>query len=331
MNPIPLIPQTAPTWRDALPAASARPRPINRTGRRRAVVDGMRLWLSVAGLGVSLIAGYVLWGAWKDNPATLAAPVQSAPLREIAVRSDGVLNHAWVERTLGIAPGTGLMSLDLADLRDRLLQTGQVRTAVVTRRFPDVLGVTLEERGPVLRVRAQNASGELTHFFVARDGSVFTGERYAEEMVNALPWLDGATLTRSATGTGFARLDGMDAVADLLGTLRGSAPARAKEVQAVSIARFARDGVILVRTPEVAEVVFGTREDFYRQIARLDYILDELRARPGAAPIRSINLAIGGNQVPVSFETPPEPAAPARRSSRSTPATPQPVRTLFRL
>ena len=331
MNPIPLITQTAPTWREVLPVASARPRPINRTGRRRAVVDGVRLWLSVAGLGVSLIAGYVLWGTWKNNPATLAAPVQSAPLREIAVRSDGVLNRAWVERTLNIAPGTGLMTLDLAELRDRLLQTGQVRTAVVTRRFPDVLGVTLEERGPVLRVRALNASGEPMHFFASRDGSVFSGERYAEEMVNALPWLDGASLTRSVTGVGFARLEGMDAVADLLGTMRGSAPARAKDVQAVSIARFARDSVVLVRTSEVAEIVFGTREDFYRQIARLDYILDELRARPGAAPIRSINLAIGGNQVPVSFELPPAPAAPASRSNRSAPAPAKPVRTLFRL
>lgn len=311
-----------------LPAASARPRPINRTGRRRAVVDGMRLWVSVTALGVSLIAGYVLWGTWKDNPAALAAPTQSAPLREIAVRTDGVLDRAWVERTLGIAPGTGLMSLDLAALRDRLVQTGQVRTAVVTRRFPDVLGVTIEERGPVLRVRAHNAGGELMHFFVARDGSVFTGERYAEEMVNALPWLDGASLTRSASGVGFARVEGMEAVAELLGTMRGSAPGLAKEVLSVSIARYARDGIVTVRTAEVAEVVFGTREDFYGQIARLDYILDELRARPGATPIRSINLAIGGNQVPVSFEPPP---AAAPRSPRPAPRAAEPVRTFFRL
>jgi cell division protein FtsQ len=73
---------------------------------------------------------------------------------------------------------------------------------------------------------------------------------------------------------------------------------------------------VLVRTSEVSEIVFGTRDDFYRQIARLDYILDEIRARPAATPVRSINLAIGGRQVPVAFE------APVKESARSGAAAP---------
>lgn len=331
MNPIPVVRQTAPTWREVLAGEDARPRPLNRTGRRRVVVDGVRLWLSIAALGASLVLGYVVWGLWKANPASLAAPVNSAPLREIAVRTDGVLGHAWVERTLAIAPGSGIMELDLAALRLRLLESGQVRDAVVTRRFPDVLAVILEERSPVIRARAQTADGEVSNLFVARDGSVFYGERYDEPLVSGLPWLGGVAFTRvvSASGPGFSPVAGMEAVSELLGTARSSAPGLAKDFQVISLARYASDGVLLVRTPEVSEIVFGTRDDFYRQLARLDYILDELRARPSGPAVRSINLAIGGQQVPVAFEPgSTAPAAPARPAPRPAVA---PTRNFFRL
>lgn len=328
MNPIPVIHQTAPTWRDAIAGESPRPRPLNRTGRVRVAVDGVRLWLSVAAVGVSLIFGYTVWGLWRSNPATLAAPVDSVPLREIAVRTDGVLGRDWVANTLSIAPGSGLMELDLADLRDRLLQSGQVRSAVVTRRFPDVLAVILEERSPVIRLRAQDADGERSNLFVARDGTVFSGEHHDAEIVESLPWLAGVTLTRNATGPGFAPVDGMAAVSELLGTARASAPALSREFQVISMSRYARDGVLLVRTTDVPEVIFSSRDDFYRQLARLDYILDELRARPNSPAVRSINLAVGGMQVPVSFETTPS-AAPARPAARPAPVAP--ANNLFRL
>lgn len=324
MNHVPILPQTAPTWRDTL-APEAAPRPRNRTGRRRLLLASLRHWLGVGLFAACLGFGYVAWRAWNDNPAALAAPAPSAPLREIEVRGDGVLGRAWVENTLGVRPGVPLMSLDLDVLRDRLLQSGQVRVAVVARRFPDVLAVTLEERSPVLRVRARTADGAEHQLFVARDGFVFNGEGYDDSVLAALPWLAGTTLARNLSGDGFAPVPGIESVSDLLGTARASAPWLAKDFQVVSLSRYARDGVIVVRTPEVGEVVFGTRDDFYRQIARLDYILDEVRARPGAAPIRSVNLSIGGHQVPVAFEPPPQPAAREAGAHRARPIAPRPA------
>lgn len=330
MNHVPIIPQTAPTWRDTLaPAAAARPR--NRTGRRRLFFVAFRRVFGAVLVAACLISGYMAWRVWNENPAALAAPSASEPLREIVVRSDGVLGLAWVERSLAIEPGASLMSLDLDALRDRLLESGQVRVAVVARRFPDVLAVTLEERSPVLRVRAQEADGVERHLFVARDGFVFTGEGYDDATVLGLPWLGGIALTRNLSGGGFSPVPGMDSVSDLLGTVRASAPALSRDFHVISLARYARDGVIVVRTPEVPEIVFGTRDDFYRQIARLDYILDELRVRPGAAPLRSINLSIGGRQVPVAFDPPPAPPpreTGARRARPAAPARPSPQQQL---
>jgi len=309
----------------------SRPRPLNRTGRRRVVVDGMRLWLTVVALGASLVLGYTVWGIWSASPATLAAPAESAPLREIAMRTDGVLNLDWVKGTLQIAPGTGIMELDLPALRARLLASGQVRDAVVTRRFPDVLAVILEERSPVIRARVQTGENELSNLYVARDGAIFFGERYDESLVGGLPWLAGVAFNRAVNGSGpgFAPVEGMEAVSDLLGTTRASAPGLAKDFQIISLARYASDGVLLVRTPDVAEIVFGTRDDFYRQLARLDYILDELRSRPEAPAIRSINLAIGGQQVPVAFEPVSTSAATTVTRPTKPPAT-EPLQNFFR-
>ncbi len=49
-------------------------------------------------------------------------------------------------------------------------------------------------------------------------------------------------------------------------------------------------------------ITFGSSQDsFYRQIARLDYILQEARSQASAGQLKSVNLAIGDKQVPVSF------------------------------
>jgi hypothetical protein len=134
VNHVPLISQTAPTWRDAI-IQDAPPRPRNRVARRRLALASARHWIAVGAAAACLIFGYIGWRAWRDNPAVLAAPASAAPLREIALRTDGVLTRAWVEQTLKIDRRAGLMDLDLAALRDRLLQSGQVRTAVLARHF----------------------------------------------------------------------------------------------------------------------------------------------------------------------------------------------------
>lgn len=326
MNQAPHIRQTAPTWRDVV-IQDTPPRPRHGATRRRLALASVRHWAAIGAAAACVIFGYIGWRAWRDNPAVLAAPASSSPVREIALRTDGVLTRAWVEQTLNIDRQAGLMKLDLAALRDRLLQSGQIRTAVLARRFPDVLAVIIEERSPVLRAHirpgVENAAAGHDQLYVARDGFLFSGELYPAHLVENLPLLAGITPERNPAGHGFALIEGMEPVASLLGTARSSAPALAKDFQVVSLARFARDGVILVRTLEVAEIAFGTRDDFYLQLARLDYILEQLRARPaGAAPIRSIDLSVGGRQVPVAFEdapTAPKPAA-SRQAPRATEA-----------
>ncbi|MET0263724.1 MAG: hypothetical protein ABW223_12545, partial [Rariglobus sp.] len=64
--------------------------------------------------------------------------------------------------------------------------------------------------------------------------------------------------------------------------------------------------------------IYGSSQDsFYRQIARLDYILEETRRQNALGQLKSVNLAVGDKQVPVSFDLPPDARANSRASTSS--------------
>ena len=98
--------------------------------------------------------------------------------------------------------------------------------------------------------------------------------------------------------------------------------------QVVSLARLESDGEIEVRDRSVAKIFFGTNEDFFRQLARLDLLLDTARKQTEKSP-NVINLSIGA-QVPVTFDDPALTpmalqAAAAKPAGRLSPVTSVPL------
>lgn len=290
---------SARSWRDI--PQEITPRAMSQVGRRRLTVRTARnLLIATTGV-IVVVGGLMLWRALRQNPHRLAAVASSQPVEHIVVETDGVLSREWVEQTLDLRKDIGLMELDLYALRAKLLANRQVKSAVLKRQYPSTLLVTLEERSPVVRLKARAVGPELQDFLVAQDGTVYPGTGYEAEIVDRLPWLGGVRLVQLENG--FEPLVGMARVADLLATARGNVPDVFDTWRVVSLERLSRDGNILIQSSTVPEIVFGTREDFYTQIARLDYILDETRRR-SAPPVRSINLAVGAAQVPVALSLP---------------------------
>lgn len=314
MSPSTQISPPARSWRD-IPQAIA-PRAMSSTGRKRMIFATVKSVAVLVFVCTCLWGGYEIYFTWQNNPSKLKAPVRSAVVREVILRGQKTLtlNHAWVVRTLALPKTADLMELDLFALRERLLVSGQVQVAELTRKFPDTLVVTIEERSPVARLNARIGEVEPKTLLVARDGVVFDGECYKEDVVQSLPFLGGIVLTRSAGR--FRPIQGMDTVADLLSIARVNAPNLYRNWIVVSLAKLASDGQIVVQSSDSGEAVFGIRDDFYKQIARLDYIISESRNHPVVTPLKSINLAVGGEQVPVSFELPP----PLSREQSSAPS-----------
>ena len=282
------------SWRDI--SQEVTPRAMSRKGRRR-----QRLAWFKAGMLSVLLGGvaYTAWEVtrlWQNDRAALAA-AGSEPVRGLTLETDGTLTKKWVEGVLALPPGITLMALDLPALRAKLTAFGQVRGAVITRSFPDMLVVNLQERTPVARVQVQSGHDQPQQLFVARDGMVYDGVNYDRPLVASLPWLAGIRLVR--TGKGFAPVDGMAEVSDLLSTAQLQAPHLYRNWLIVSLDRLAEHDEIVVKAQDVPEIVFTRKEDFFKQIAQLDYVTDMAQKFPDSG-LLSINLALGG-QVPVQL------------------------------
>ncbi len=275
---------------------------MSRRGRRRQVFA----WMKAGAIGTCLAAAawgaYVVVHSWETDRAALASAVHSEPVRDIVLITDGVLTRQWAGATLALPKAASLMSLDLPALRDRLLQSGQVRVAVLGRNFPDALVVTLQERTPVARVQASDGAGAPRQLLVAKDGVVYDGLNYDRQMLATLPWLDGIRLVKA--GNGFAPIAGMADVSALLSMAQLQAPNLYREWLIVSLARLADRDEIVVKAQDIPEIIFSRKRDFLKQLAQLDYVVDAAQALPEPS-LQSVNLALDG-QVPVRLQQSPD-------------------------
>ena len=299
----------ARTWRDI--QQSIAPKAMSSEGRKRLLIGTVKSVAALLALGLGGWGAYELFNIWERNPMAIKSPVKSEPVKTVEMRSDGVLDKAWVTRVLALPKNAGLMELDLHALQMRLMETGQVRNAVLTRKFPATLVVMLEERWPVVRIHAQIGEAAPKDLLIARDGVIYDGVCYDPSVIGSLPYLAEVNLKRIRGQ--FQPVEGMDKVAELLSTARANIPELSRNWQIVSLARYNADGFIIVRSKEIKEIIFGTREnDFYKQIAQLDLVV-EVGHLQADHPAVSVNLAIGetqgGAQVPVVFETPSAPAS----------------------
>lgn len=288
------------------------PRAMSSKGRRRRYLAAFRFSAALALVALAAWGVYALAHAWDGSRAGLATAVKGEALRFVKVESDGVLtDEAWVRSTLAIPPKTPLLDLDLAALSAKLTAHRQVRLAVLTRRFPDTLLVSLRERTPVARVQVDDGRGQ-RQMLVAPDGVVYDGHGYDATMIAQLPWLAGFRLHRAATG-GLEPIEGLDAVSALLTTAQIQAPWLYREWQVVYLDRLADRDEILVKSTRVPEILFSRREDFTRQIAQLDLVMDTYNdavRRQGIPPaMHAINLAIS-TRVAAKFAQTPESQLP---------------------
>jgi cell division septal protein FtsQ len=289
------VPETR-SWRDI--PQQVKPRAMSREGRRRLVMGTMRAVIGV------LVIGVVGWGAWdvsaelRDDSSIASDSAKSERVRNLVLVTDGVLDRNWLVKTLGIPTNASLMGLDLVQLRSKVLADSQVVSASVTRDFPGTVTVRVSERSPVVRLMDQSADGSQHALLVSRDGVAFDGKGFDPAMIASLPWIDGVSLVRH--GASIAPIGGMPAVSDLLASAKLEAESLYRTWEVVSIGRLATDGEIEIHSKGGMKVIFGTNENFLRQIARLDLLIDS--SSDPTRPLRQVDLSLG-SQVPVAYGT----------------------------
>ena len=305
----------ARSWRDI--SQPVKTRAMSSGGRWRLVMAGVRTMALVA-----LLAG-LAWGVWmivaalRQNQAVPAA-ARSVPMRppELKTERDGVLDAAWLARTLELPPAASLLELELEKLRQRVLADRQVLTANVTRVFPDRLVVQITERMPVARLRV-DLGGVQRDLLVARDGVMFFGTGFDTGMLKTLPWLDGISVARD--GAGFRPIAHMEVAARLLADAQFSAPHLYQYWQSVSLARLESDRELEVTLKSGTRALFTAKGSFFVQLANFDEIVDRLSRIPGARARVDLTL---GREVPVTIESAPGADARATTTAAATPKCP---------
>ena len=299
-------------WRNI--PQQVKPRAMSREGRWRLALRLLRAAGGVGALGVAAWGAAQAVAVCRGDPAALDAGTAAVPLQHLSLSTDGVLDRAWLARTLALPANATLAQLNLAQLRARVLASGQAREATLTRDYPATLAVRVAEHTPVARLRAAGAGAEPGRtLLVARDGVVYEGVGYDPAMLASLPWLDGTRLVRRDGG--FVPLAGMGQVSNLLSEAQSEAPLLYRSWRVVSLARLQSDGAIEVRSQDGLRVIFGTQDGFFPQLARLTLLLDSLRAQ-GAGPVTQVDLSLPGQDparpagIPVTLAPPGTPAAP---------------------
>jgi cell division protein FtsQ len=312
---------------------------MSKEGRRRRLGHTLAMLAGFATLAAVAWAGWQVVTILQNSPRAAAVSADAVPIGDhLTLSSDGVLNKdaAWLKRTLALPRNATLMGLDLQQAQNRIKASGQVASVVLVRNFPATLSVTVAERSPVARVMAQSADGTTRPFLVAREGVIYEGVDYDPATIGSLPWLDGVRLVRS--GQGLAPIAGMESVSDLLVRARLEADHLYRTWTVLSLEHLQSDGQIEVRTQDGLKIIFGTEEDYFRQLSRLDVLLDKIAAVPAARTlVREINLSLGARpnsqevDVPVTFGAGPAPggAPPVARGRETAPAPARPVINAF--
>jgi cell division protein FtsQ len=286
----------ARSWREI--PQPVKPRAMSNGGRWRLVMAGVRTAALVALLGTFGAAAWMVMAALQEDPTRIPEAAKSVPVKppELETMRDGVLDNAWLARTLELPPGVSLLELDLDSLRARVLADQQVLTAVLSKKFPDRLKVQITERMPVARVRVDLGVVE-RDLLVARDGVLFFGTGFDPAMLNTLPWLDGIAIARE--GAGFRRIVHMDVVARLLADAQFSAPHLYHFWQSVSLARLESDRELEVVTKDGTKALFTAKGTFFLQLAKLNHVIGKLSPVPGTRARIDLTL---GREVPVAIE-----------------------------
>ncbi len=278
-------------------------RAMSKRGRRRKLWFFCKTVLISTALGTAVLGGVVFIYLWTNNRRALASVISSEPVRDIFIVTNGTLTKEWVKQTLALPEKISMMALDLVSLRERLLGFDQVRTSVLTRSFPDLLVVSLQERTPVARLQVQNGSGKIEQLFVAKDGTIYAGLNYSCSLFASLPWLDGVHIT--ATDKGYEPIVGMNAVAELFTIAKLYAPHLYRDSVVVSLANFATRDEIFVKSRDTPETIFSSKENFFKQLAQLNYIIG-ITKQVSSASVESVNLALGIEAIVRMTQTPNE-------------------------
>lgn len=228
-------------------------------------------------------------------------------LKRIPVIRDGVLTDDEIRRIAGVSPGRNVLTIDLFQVRQRLLRYPRFADARVRLDFPDQLNLEIRERIPIARAVLPPAAGVEAYYLLDEDGHVilpFQPGRAPADIIESeasLPLLVGLHVEHFAAGSAVDD-ERVRSALKLLTWFDNSELAGQTEVVSLDVGQ---PGSLVALTSQGAQITFGL-EDFDRQLR--DWRSVQERANAMNKVIGTLDLSVrqnaplrwqGANVVPV--------------------------------
>lgn len=222
-------------------------------------------------------------------------------LRQIAVRTEGPLTAQKIVRASALTSGTNLLTINMRELRGRLMLLPQVKDVKITRNYEGLLTLEVKQRQPVawlecskLKIYARRPDGG---HFVDEEGVSFPCD-VMTPAYEALPVIRYEALSQNTPGAPIPDFQVKSALS-LLQQLQKRFEQVPDEVRLLDIQT---PYSIVAAFADQSLVTFGV-DDLEPQLARLDRVRHDARQRRWQ--IATLNLLVRHN-VPVTFRTPPD-------------------------
>ncbi len=135
--------------------------------------------------------------------------VEALALKQILISREGLLTEDELRRLAGVDLGRNVLTVDLYQVRQRLLRHPRIEDARVEIEFPDVLRMAVRERVPVARIVLPPLGSAQAFYLIDDLGAVFLPFRRGDVPPDvlageaALPNLVGIELAGVVSGTQF--------------------------------------------------------------------------------------------------------------------------------
>ena len=217
-------------------------------------------------------------------------------LQEIKVDSQGMLSVNDIQAACEVAKGTNLLTVDLAAVRERIVQLPAVRSASVQRDFNGRLTVTAQQRQPIAWVKCEplgwNPKHPLHCLLVDEEGIAIPADVMQSEF-NSLPVIDDKTIKQITAGRPITSVRFLACMKLLKALQTREAQAGCKLVTISVPSNFALDA-----TFDNGSTVTFAYDDLDPQLLRYDRFVAEARQKKWN--VQSVNL-VATHNVPVNF------------------------------
>lgn len=201
-------------------------------------------------------------------------------IEEIRFQTDGVLTESFVKKHLNLYEGISLMNVDIFDIKRRLEEFEQIRSATIERSIAKAfINIRISERRPVFKMVVQGPGGSELRL-VDADGNSFKAHGFGRNALHRLPTIGGVAL-RSEGGT-YLPIQEIGTLNHLQNTVREMIPHWFNSVDSIVLRPKSAQSALLghtlvMRTGWCDELILDL-ESLEAQLIRLDRLLDELVA-----------------------------------------------------